>query len=81
VGWTKRDSPVVGGAISLSEVQRARLFILEELEHATKQFNQNNLIGQGGFGLVYKGLLQDGTIVAIKRRTSSPSQDFVNEVT
>lgn len=80
VGWTKRDSPVVGGAISLSEVQRARLFILEELEHATKQFNQNNLIGQGGFGLVYKGLLQDGTIVAIKRRTSSPSQDFVNEV-
>lgn len=79
--WAKRtESPVVGGAISLSEVQRARLFILEELEHATKRFNQNNLIGQGGFGLVYKGLLQDGTIVAIKRRTSSPSQDFVNEV-
>lgn len=80
VGWTKHDSSVVGGAISLSDVQRARLFVLEELEHATKQFNQNNLIGQGGFGLVYKGLLLDGTIVAIKRRISSPSQDFVNEV-
>lgn len=80
VGWTKHDSSVVGGAISLSDVQRARLFVLEELEHATKHFNQNNLIGQGGFGLVYKGLLLDGTIVAIKRRISSPSQDFVNEV-
>eukprot|EP01018_Ginkgo_biloba_P031090 Gb_25852 [translate_table: standard] len=81
VEWAKGpESSIVGGSISLSEAQRARLFTLEELEHATKQFSKNNLIGEGGFGLVYKGLLQDGTIVAIKRRTSIPSQDFVNEV-
>ncbi|RLN13274.1 hypothetical protein C2845_PM09G15780 [Panicum miliaceum] len=31
-------------------------------------------------GEVYKGLLQDGTIVAVKRRHSPPSQEFVQEV-
>ncbi|OAY79527.1 Nodulation receptor kinase [Ananas comosus] len=39
-----------------------------------------NLIGFGMFGEVYKGLLQDGMIVAIKRRSSIPSQQFIQEV-
>ncbi|KAH9288240.1 hypothetical protein KI387_032357, partial [Taxus chinensis] len=81
VEWVKgRESPLVAGAIPLLEVPQARVFTVAELEHATKQFTQNSLMGRGGFGQVYKGLLHDGTIVAIKTRTSSPSQDFVNEV-
>lgn len=51
-----------------------------ELEQATSNFNENNIIGQGRFGLVYKGLLQDGTIVAIKRRLHAPTQYFFQEV-
>ena len=34
------------------------------------------LVGVGSFGLVYKGLLLDGTAVAIKRRHGAPSQEF-----
>lgn len=51
-----------------------------ELEHATGNFGHNNIIGQGGFGLVYKGLLYDGSIVAIKRSLHFPAQYFVQEV-
>ena len=37
-----------------------------ELEQATNGFSQSNLIGKGGFGSVYKGILSDGVSVAIK---------------
>lgn len=53
---------------------------MEELSLSTKQFNDKNLIGQGKFGEVYKGLLNDGMLVAIKKRPGAPSQEFINEV-
>ncbi|XP_058203238.1 leucine-rich repeat receptor protein kinase HPCA1-like [Rhododendron vialii] len=56
-------------------------FTVEELEQATKNFQESNLIGYGSFGLVYKGLLRDGNFVVIKRRTGAPSQEFIEEVT
>ncbi|URD78221.1 STYKc [Musa troglodytarum] len=75
VEWNRRDR------ISSSGCGRsARQFTLEELEEATKNFSESNLVGTGSFGLVYKGLLLDGTIVAIKRRVSVPRQKFVEEV-
>lgn len=64
----------------LPGVQGSRRFGLEELNLATKDFNDINLIGHGIFGEAYKGLLQDGMIVAIKRRPAPPSQDFIEEV-
>lgn len=67
----------VGVELSLRE---ARRFEMEELSLATKNFSDKNLIGVGKFGDVYKGLLNDGMLVAIKKRIGAPSQEFVDEV-
>ncbi|XP_033141875.1 nodulation receptor kinase isoform X2 [Brassica rapa] len=66
-------------AMELS-MRESRRFEMEELAQATKSFTHKSLIGVGKFGEVYKGLLQDGVLVAIKRRTGLPTQEFVNEV-
>lgn len=44
-----------------------KLFQFRELQIATNNFSSKQLLGKGGFGNVYKGILQDGTIVAVKR--------------
>ncbi|OWM75848.1 hypothetical protein CDL15_Pgr009492 [Punica granatum] len=44
-----------------------RKFHFRELQAATGNFSSKNLIGKGGSGNVYKGYLQDGTAVAVKR--------------
>lgn len=60
--------------------REAKQFSIEELSSATKNFSDKNLIGEGKFGAVYKGLLNDGTLVAIKRRAASPTREFIDEV-
>lgn len=42
-------------------------FSFEEIIKATEKFSPANIIGEGGFGTVYKGRLGDGTMVAVKR--------------
>ena len=42
-------------------------FTLQEIVKATRNFSPSWKIGQGGFGTVYKGRLDDGTLVAVKR--------------
>ncbi|KAK2366111.1 histidine kinase osmosensor [Trifolium repens] len=42
-------------------------FQLRELQIATHNFSNKNILGKGGFGDVYKGILSDGTLVAVKR--------------
>ncbi|XP_024973839.1 protein NSP-INTERACTING KINASE 1-like [Cynara cardunculus var. scolymus] len=44
-----------------------RKFQFRELQIATHNFSNKNILGKGGFGHVYKGQLQDGTCVAVKR--------------
>ncbi|KAM7512642.1 hypothetical protein LguiB_011517 [Lonicera macranthoides] len=60
-------------------VREARRFAMEELSLATKNFSDKSLIGEGKFGEVYKGLLHEGMLVAIKKRPGAPSQEFVDE--
>ena len=44
----------------------AKMFNLKEMKKATNGFSKERILGIGGFGEVYKGELQDGTIVAVK---------------
>ncbi|MFQ6651625.1 hypothetical protein Gotur_023879, partial [Gossypium turneri] len=48
-------------------VEKIKLFASKELEKATDHYNENRILGRGGQGIVYKGMLTDGSIVAIKR--------------
>ncbi|MCL7045346.1 hypothetical protein MKW94_013961 [Papaver nudicaule] len=79
VEWNRGGSVSVGGP-TLYGPQGARQFKIEELDQATKQFSETNLIGGGSFGLVYQGLLHDGTFAVVKRRSGAPRQEFVEEV-
>ncbi|KAH0448218.1 hypothetical protein IEQ34_022018 [Dendrobium chrysotoxum] len=59
-------------------------FKYEDLMKATDNFSQNNKLGQGGYGAVYKGILPDGKEIAVKRlffNTRSWVDQFFNEVT
>ncbi|MQM04227.1 hypothetical protein Taro_037022 [Colocasia esculenta] len=42
-------------------------FQFRDLQIATDNFSSKNILGKGGFGNVYRGYLQDGTVVAVKR--------------
>ncbi|KAL0012584.1 hypothetical protein SO802_007692, partial [Lithocarpus litseifolius] len=59
------------------------IFSLEEVATATNNFHVANMLGRGGFGPVYKGKLQDGQEIAVKRLSKSSGQgleEFMNEV-
>ncbi|XAR52568.1 Non-specific serine/threonine protein kinase [Bertholletia excelsa] len=55
------------GRNQLGKSRGAQVFTYKEIEEATNNFNQGNVIGNGGFGVVYRGVLRDGTVAAIKR--------------
>ncbi|CAL4951221.1 unnamed protein product [Urochloa decumbens] len=60
------------------------LFIdLPVLEAATDGFSDDNLLGRGGFGPVYKGVMPDGQQIAVKKLSLGSRQgvrEFLNEV-
>ncbi|CAL9138864.1 unnamed protein product [Musa acuminata var. zebrina] len=60
---------VAGEADHKIEFGQLKRFSWRELQIATGDFNEKNVLGQGGFGKVYVGVLSDNSKVAIKRLT------------
>ncbi|XP_062086525.1 uncharacterized protein LOC133792634 [Humulus lupulus] len=59
------------------------LFDMHTISTATNNFSENNKLGEGGFGPVYKGLLEGGQEIAVKRLSMCSGQgvdEFKNEI-
>ncbi|KAE8705561.1 Serine/threonine-protein kinase CDL1 [Hibiscus syriacus] len=58
-----------GGSVRTfqSRYKGVQVFTYKDLEQATDNFSEMNVIGNGRFGVVYRGVLADGTMAAIKR--------------
>ncbi|GAU21234.1 hypothetical protein TSUD_11520 [Trifolium subterraneum] len=79
-----------GGSILLQQLstrddssQSAQIFTEEELKKATKNYDESLIIGRGGFGTVFKGILPDNKIVAVKKSKvidTNQIEQFINEV-
>ncbi|XP_028792271.1 receptor-like protein kinase THESEUS 1 isoform X1 [Neltuma alba] len=69
--------------ISLASSNLGRFFSFQEILDATNKFDEKLLLGVGGFGRVYKGTLEDGTNVAVKRgnpRSEQGLAEFRTEI-
>ncbi|KAK9057006.1 hypothetical protein SSX86_024372 [Deinandra increscens subsp. villosa] len=76
-----------GGIFNVYEIQEEdmqhALFSFNTIANATNNFSPDNKLGEGGFGPVYKGVLEEGKLIAVKRLSKYSSQgldEFKNEV-
>jgi len=83
VGLPPKSSPTgTGSSLGSEKVQPSpgislasqSTFTYDELAMATDGFSNSNLLGQGGFGYVHKGVLPNGKIVAVKQLKSESRQ-------
>ncbi|XP_078154095.1 wall-associated receptor kinase 17-like [Carex rostrata] len=60
-----------------------KIFTEKELEKATENYSENNILGQGGYGTIYKGTLSNLKVVAIKKskiEDENQIEQFINEI-
>ncbi|CAI9766131.1 unnamed protein product [Fraxinus pennsylvanica] len=81
---SKRSSGSMSFSSSfLAYTATAKVFSIDEIERVTDNFNASRILGEGGFGLVYGGTLDDGRKVAVKvlkRDDHQGSREFLAEV-
>ncbi|KAJ8766340.1 hypothetical protein K2173_022399 [Erythroxylum novogranatense] len=73
----------LSGLPEFSHLGWGHWFTLRDLKEATNRFSKDNVIGDGGYGVVYRGQLINGTTVAVKKLLNNPGQadkDFRVEV-
>ncbi|XP_011080135.1 receptor-like serine/threonine-protein kinase ALE2 isoform X2 [Sesamum indicum] len=66
-----------------ASVLSVKTFSMVEIEKATEKFSPKRVLGEGGFGRVYHGIMQDGTEVAVKlltRDNQNGDREFIAEV-
>ncbi|KAJ9682125.1 hypothetical protein PVL29_018155 [Vitis rotundifolia] len=79
----KMETSLDSGFSSMTGSDTLVKFKFEEIKRVTMNFSRENIIGQGGYGNVYKGILPDGSEVALKRfKNCSAAGDavFTHEV-
>ncbi|XP_058211497.1 putative wall-associated receptor kinase-like 16 [Rhododendron vialii] len=70
-------------SIDGTRAESSKIFTVEELKKATNNYAENQIIGRGGYGVVYKGILPDQRIVAIKKSKvmdENQVEQFINEL-
>ncbi|KAD2805039.1 hypothetical protein E3N88_38416 [Mikania micrantha] len=81
--WKKRSDAEREGNTNHMRSAEVPLFSLSKISRATNDFSIDNKLGEGGFGPVYKGVLEEGQEIAVKRLSKSSRQgldEFKNEV-
>ncbi|KAM3377028.1 putative receptor-like serine/threonine-protein kinase [Capsicum galapagoense] len=67
-------SSAISGSNESTNIGWGRWYSLKELEMATNGFRAENVIGEGGYGVVFRGELQDGSVVAVKKLLNNKGQ-------
>ncbi|KAL2932324.1 G-type lectin S-receptor-like serine/threonine-protein kinase SD1-29 [Bienertia sinuspersici] len=77
------ETEFIDAEVDQAEFKELSLFKFTDLEVATTNFSRINKVGEGGFGPVYKGKLENGQQIAVKRLSRASrqgQQEFMNEV-
>ncbi|KAF8409959.1 hypothetical protein HHK36_002478 [Tetracentron sinense] len=61
-------------SVEIPNIGWGKWYALRELEIATGVFSEENVIGEGGYGIVYRGVLPDSSVVAVKNLLNNKGQ-------
>ncbi|XP_020585399.1 cysteine-rich receptor-like protein kinase 2 isoform X2 [Phalaenopsis equestris] len=84
--WVRRKRPQEPwrDILGATELRGPMNFHYRDLKSATNNFSEENKLGEGGFGQVYKGTLKNGKIIAVKKLAMTQSKNvkasFLSEV-